>query len=140
MCGAQQLQFKSESTPQIIGAHQPQQACNEYTHTGWKRRHIGWDRIAPLSVPRSLGTGALFLISVSGRGGGGGTAISFATRLHGICNASHNRMEEGTHLGHLSYCPTFGLGISAPPPPLVSEFCLERYSSVLSSVTRLQGI
>ena len=34
-----------------------------------------------------------------------------------------------------------GLGISAsPPPPLVSEFCLERYSSVLSSVTRLQWI
>ena len=34
--------------------------------------------------------------------GGGGTAISFATRLHGICNASHNKMEEGAHCGHLA--------------------------------------
>ena len=32
MCGAQQLQCKSESAPQIIGAHEPHQACNEYTH------------------------------------------------------------------------------------------------------------
>ena len=32
MCGAQLLQYKSESAPQIIGAHQPHQACNEYTH------------------------------------------------------------------------------------------------------------
>ena len=32
MCGAQQLQCKSESAPQIIGAHQPHQACKEYTH------------------------------------------------------------------------------------------------------------
>ena len=48
--------------------------------------------------------------------GGGGTAISFAVRLHGICNASHNRMEEGAHLGHLRYRPALGLGISAPPP------------------------
>ena len=109
MYGAQQLQCKSESAPQIIGAHQPHQACNEYTHvhccestvtTGWKRGH-------------SLGTGALFLISESGRGEGG-TAISFAARLHGICNASHNRMEEGAHLGHLSYRPALGVGISAP--------------------------
>ena len=49
--------------------------------------------------------------------GGGGTAVSFPARLHGICNASHNRMEEGTHLGHLSYRPALGLGISPPPPP-----------------------
>ena len=47
-------------------------------------------------------------------------------------------MEEGAHFGHLSYRPVLGVGISAPTP-LVSEFCLERYSSVLSSVTRLQG-
>ena len=77
------------------------------------------------------------------------------TRLHGLCNASHNRMVERAHLEHLSYrpapqlwtgdkCPpscfphSFGLGISAPHP--VSEFCLERYSSVVSAVTRLQGI
>ena len=48
MCGAQQLQSNSELAPQIIGAHQPHQACNEYTHvhcfestvtTGWKRGH-----------------------------------------------------------------------------------------------------
>ena len=32
MCRAQQLQCKSESAPQIIGAHEPHQACNEYTH------------------------------------------------------------------------------------------------------------
>ena len=32
MCGTQQLQCKSESAPQIIGAHEPHQACNEYTH------------------------------------------------------------------------------------------------------------
>ena len=79
MCGAQQLKCKSESAPQIIGAHQPQQACNEYTHihccestvtTGWKRGHISWDSCASLSEPRSLGTGALFLISESGRGEG----------------------------------------------------------------------
>ena len=52
MCGAQQFQCMSESVPQMIGAHQPQQACNEYTHvhccestvtTGWKRGHISWD-------------------------------------------------------------------------------------------------
>ena len=45
MCGAQQLQCNSELAPQIFGAHQPHQACNEYTHvhcfestvtTGWK--------------------------------------------------------------------------------------------------------
>ena len=32
MCGAQLLQYKSESAPHIIGAHQPHQAGNEYTH------------------------------------------------------------------------------------------------------------
>ena len=59
---------------------------------------------------------ALFLISGSGRGVGG-TAISLATRLHGICNASHNRMEEVTHLEHLSYCPSHSLGTGDNCPP-----------------------
>ena len=36
-------------------------------------------------------------------------------RLHGICNASHNRMEEGAHLGHLSYRPALGQGVIPPP-------------------------
>ena len=50
--------------------------------------------------------------------GEGGTAISFATRLHGLCNASHNRMEEGAHLGHLSYrpAPELWTGDKCPPP------------------------
>ena len=40
----------------------------------------------------------------------------YATRMHGICNASHNRMEEGAHLGQLPSSPTaLGLGISASP-------------------------
>ena len=146
MRGTQRLQCKSESAPQIIGAHQPQQACNEYIHihccqstvtTGWKR---GAHQLGQLSLtvrtPQPKDWGSLFNFRVWL--GGGGTAISFAPRLHGICHASHNRMEEGAHLGHLSYRPALGLGISAPS--LVSEFCLERYSSVLSSVTRLQGI
>ena len=145
MCGAQQLQCKSESAPQIIGAHQPHQACNEYTHvhcfdstvtTGWKRGYSCWDSWATLSEPRSLGTGARFLISESGRGGGS-TATSFATRLRGICNASQNRMEEGALLGNLSQGP---LDWGLVPPPLVSEFYIGGYSSVLSSATRLQGI
>ena len=79
MCGAQQLQCKSQSARQIIGAHQPQQACNEYTHvhcceskvtTGCKRGHISWDSSASLSEPCSLGTGAPFLISESSPGEG----------------------------------------------------------------------
>ena len=35
MCGAQQLQCNSESAPQITCAHQPNQACNEYTHVNY---------------------------------------------------------------------------------------------------------
>ena len=72
MCGAQQLQCKFESAPQIIGAYQPHQACNEYTHVhGFECKGGRGDtavRTATLSEPRCLGTGALFLISESGRG------------------------------------------------------------------------
>ena len=40
-------------------------------------------------------------------------------------------MEEGAHLGYLSYRPVPQLWTGDKcPPPLVSEFCLERYSSV----------
>ena len=76
MCGVQQC--KSESAPQIIGAHQPHQACNEYTHvhcfestvTTGGRGGTAVRTAEPQSEPRSLGTGTLFLISESGRGGG----------------------------------------------------------------------
>ena len=47
------------------------------------------------------------------------------------------RMEEWADLGHLSYSPAPQLWTGAP---FVSEFCLERYSSVVSAATRLQGI
>ena len=145
MYGAQQLQCKSESAPQIIGAHKPHRACNAYTHThcahSQNRVEEGAHQLGQLILtvrtPRPRDWDSLFNFRVWS-GGGGGTAISFAARLHGTCNASHNRVEEGAHLGHLSYPPALRVGISAPP--LVSEFCLERYSSVLSSVTRLQGI
>ena len=64
--------------------------------------------------------GALFLISESGRGRG--TAISFATRLHGICNESHNKMEDGAHMGHLSYRPAPQLWTGDKCPPLFPRF------------------
>ena len=57
MCGAQQLQCKSESAPQIIGAHQPHQACNEYTVLKAQSQQGGKG-------------GTVFLISESGRGEG----------------------------------------------------------------------
>ena len=45
--------------------------CFESTvTTGWKRGHSSWNSRATLSEPRSLGTGALFLISESSRGRG----------------------------------------------------------------------
>ena len=44
----------------------------------------------------SLGTGALFLISLSLSGEGAQLLlISFATRLHGFCTGSNNGMEDG---------------------------------------------
>ena len=39
--------------------------------------------------------------------------ISFATRLHGICNGSNNGMEDG---GGSTHATALGLGISAPTP------------------------
>ena len=41
MCGAQHLQCKSKSSPQIIGAHQPHQACYEYTQVQSQQGGIG---------------------------------------------------------------------------------------------------
>ena len=57
--------------------------------------------------------------------GGGGAQlllISFATtRLHGICNGSINRMEDGgTHSGPAA----LGLGISVPTHPKLPSFSL----------------
>ena len=44
--------------------------------------------------------------------------ISFATTgLHGICNGSKNRMEDGGRVVTHSSLTALGLGISAPPPP-----------------------
>ena len=69
--------------------------------------------------------------------------ISFATtRLHGICNGSLNRMEDGGGGGTHPSATALGLRISAPPyPPQISEilFGIGRgHKNVLSSVTRLQ--
>ena len=56
-------------------------------------------------------------------------------RLHGICNSSHNRMEEGAHLGHLSYRPALGQGISAPPPCFRVLFGKVQQCSILRNQT-----
>ena len=62
------------------------------------------------------------------------------TRIHGLCCAGHNRMEDGAHFGHLSYrlAPQLWTGDICPPPCF--RVCLERYSSVVSALTILQGI
>ena len=91
--------------------------------------------------PAAFGLG---LISEPGRGKWGSTDISFTTRLHGICNASHNRMKEWCTFGisELHSSPTaLGLGISAYRPCFrVSFGGGGGDSSVLSSATRLQEI
>ena len=102
--------LKAQSHQEEEGAQQ----LGQLSHTVRNPQHRDW--------------GSLFKSLVWS--GEGGTAISFATRLHGICNASHNRVEEGAHLGHLSY--RFGLGISAPPPCFrvlfgkVQQCCISR--------------
>ena len=49
--------------------------------------------------------------------------ISFATtRLHGICNGSLNRMEDGGGGGTHPSATALGLRISAPPPPTHPKF------------------
>ena len=64
--------------------------------------------------------------------------ISFATRLHGICNGSNNRMEDG---GLSTHATALGLGISARIPNFRVLFGTGRgHSSVFSSPTRLQEI
>ena len=87
-----------------------------------------------------LGTGALFCISLSlvGKVGAQLLLISFATRLHGICNGSNNGMEDG---GGSTHATALGLGISAPTPNFRVLFLTGRgNSSVSSSPTRLQEI
>ena len=120
MWGSQQLLRNSELAPQIIGAHQPHKLvlvyCLESTVTpGWN-----WaQQLGQLShTVRSLqptDCGSLFNFWIWS--GGGRKSISLGTRLHGICNASHKRMEEGAHLRHLSYrsAPVLGLAIKDPP-------------------------
>ena len=64
--------------------------------------------------------------------------ISFATRLHGICNGSNNGIEDG---GGSTHATALGLGISAPTPNIrVLSGTGRGHSSVFSSVTRLQEI
>ena len=64
-------------------------------------------------------------------GGGGHNYYSLALRLldlHGICNGSLNRMEDGGGGGGTHPSATaLGLRISAPPPthPKFPRFCLE---------------
>ena len=86
----------------------------------------------PVRNPQHRDWGSLFKSLVWS--GEGGTAIRFATRLHGICNASHNRVEEGAHLGHLSYrpAPQLWTGDKCPPPCFrvlfgkVQQCCISR--------------
>ena len=64
--------------------------------------------------------------------------ISFATRLHRICNGSNNGMEDG---GGSTHATALGLGISAPTPNFRVLFGTGGGdSSVFSSPTRLQEI
>ena len=79
-----------------------------------------------------------FNFSESGRGRGAQLLlISFATtRLHGICNGSINRMEDGGYT-----LQPHSLGISAPTHPKYPIFLFgigRGHKSVLSSATRLQ--
>ena len=127
MCGAQQFQCMSESVPQMIGAHQPQQACNEYTHvhccestvtTGWKRGHISWDSWGSLSELRSLGTGALFLISESGHGEGAQLLASRPDYMEFAMQAT-TEWNRGHIWDILATVQPWAWGWV--PPPLVSE-------------------
>ena len=122
MCGAQQLLCNPELAQQIVGAHQPHQACSrtlfrKHSHT---RVEEGAQQLGQLShtvrTLRPMDCGSLFNFWVWS--GGGGTAIILATRLNGICNASHNRMEEGAHLGLLATVQphSLGTGDKCPPP------------------------
>ena len=124
MCRAQQLQCNSESSPQLIGAHQSHQACSEHTHAHCfestvTTRGRGAQQLGQLShtvIPRNLGTGALFLISESGRGEG---AQLLASRLDYMEFEMQATIE--WKRGHIwdilaTVQPhSFGLGISAPP-------------------------
>ena len=81
MCRAQQLQCKSKSARQIIGAHQPHQACNKYTHVhccdstvATRVPEEGAHQLGQLSLtvrtPQPRDWGSLFNFSASGRGVG----------------------------------------------------------------------
>ena len=77
MCGAQLLQYKSESAPQIIGAHQPHQACNEYTHVHVLKAQSQQEvegaqllgQLSHIVITLQPGTGALLFLSLVGEGG-----------------------------------------------------------------------
>ena len=110
MCGAQQLQCNPGLAPQIIGAHQPIKLVHVHCFESSESHQDGKGGTAVgTAEPHCQNPAAYrdcgFLFNFWVWSREGGTAISLATRLHGICNASHNRMEEGAHLGHLSYLP-----------------------------------
>ena len=121
------------SAPQIIGAHQPHQACNEYTHvhclestvtTGGKRGHSSWVSSATLSEPRSLGTGALFLISESGRGRGAQLLTSRPDYM-GFAMQATTEWKRGLIWDNLATVQlhSLGTGHKCPPPlPMFPSF------------------
>ena len=84
------------------------------------------NNIGPARQLQPRDWGSLFKFSESRRRRGAQLLlISFATtRLHGICNGSNNRMEDGGGGGHRLQPHSLGTGISAPHPPQISEFCL----------------
>ena len=66
-----------------------------------------------MAADSGLGLSFAFLRVWSGKVGAQLLLISFATRLHGICNGSNNGMEDG---GGSTHATALGLGISAPAP------------------------
>ena len=162
MCGAQQLQCNSELPPQIIGAHQPHQACNEYTHVHCFESTVtsveeGAQQLGQLShtvrtpQPRDWGSlfnfwiwsGEHFSCTAEGKGGwwgGGAQLLGSRPGCMGFAMQVTTEWKRGHIWDILATVQPHSLGTGDKCTPLVSEFCLEKYSSVLSSVTRLPGI
>ena len=89
--------------------------------------------------PAASGTGTLLLISGSGRGEGAQLLASQPDCM-GFAMQVTTEWKRGHIWDILATVQSHSLGTGDKCTPFVSEICLEKYSSVLSSVTRLQGI
>ena len=108
------LVHKLFDTPSYTHVH-----CLEITvTTGWKRGHSSWVSWATLSEPRSLGTGALFLISESGRGRGAQLLTSRPDYM-GFAMQATTEWKRGLIWDNLAtlLLHSLGTGHKCPPPP-----------------------